>query len=218
MRRLASCLIALSMTLPASAAERRVLLIRGLLDYAPMLSPMTPLAVRLQNEGYSVTMITHLADGLYAGQRWDAVIGHSMGAIDALRDAPQLAAANPHLTIVALDPPPTSSLFACVPGVRYLDMHTAPIGLGGGSIKCGDNVDMGGTHIMLPIRDDVQDRVVAFLQRQPMDEPRSRVVLAAAGPIEHLSIKKPPPKLATATFNERFAAISFSERWAAIGD
>ena len=68
-------------------AGQRILLIRGLMDYMPGISPMTSLKARLANEGYDVTMITHMTDGFYKNQYWDAVIGHSQGAIDALRDA-----------------------------------------------------------------------------------------------------------------------------------
>ncbi len=69
---------------PALAGQQ-VLLIRGLMDYMPGISPMTLLKFRLTYEGYDVTMITHLTDGDYKNQYWDAVIGHSQGAVDALR-------------------------------------------------------------------------------------------------------------------------------------
>jgi len=45
-------------------AGQRILLIRGLMDYIPRISPMSLLKSRLANEGYDVTMITHLNDGL----------------------------------------------------------------------------------------------------------------------------------------------------------
>jgi hypothetical protein len=72
-------------------------------------------------------MITHLNDGLYKNQYWDAVIGHSQGAIDALRDAPDLAHYNPQVTIITIDPPLTSVLFHCVRGARYFDLHTGSL-------------------------------------------------------------------------------------------
>ena len=54
-------------------ARQRILLIRGLMDYFPGVSPMTSLKARLANEGYDVIMITHLNDGFYKDQYWDAV-------------------------------------------------------------------------------------------------------------------------------------------------
>ena len=99
-------------------AGQRVLLIRGLMDYLPGISPMNYLQARLTSEGFDVTLITHLIDGYYKNAYWDAVIGHSQGAIDALRDAPELARYNPQLAIVTIDPPRTSTLFRCVPGAR----------------------------------------------------------------------------------------------------
>ena len=75
------------------------------MDYLPGISPMRSLQARLTSEGYDVTMITHLTDGFYKNAYWDAVIGHSQGAIDALRDAPELARYNPQLAIVTIDPP-----------------------------------------------------------------------------------------------------------------
>ena len=100
---------------------------------------MSSLQARLTSEGYDVTTISHLTDGLYKNAYWDAVIGHSQGAIDALRDAPELARHNPQVTIVTIDPPRTSILFRCVPGARYLNLHTREFGLGGGSSFCGLN-------------------------------------------------------------------------------
>jgi hypothetical protein len=44
---------------PAMAGQR-ILLIRGLMDYMPGISPMTSLKARLANEGYDVTLITHM--------------------------------------------------------------------------------------------------------------------------------------------------------------
>jgi hypothetical protein len=170
--RLKIWLLALVLTCQPAMAAQRVLLIRGLMDYIPGVSPMTSLQARLQSEGYDVTMITHLADGYYKNQRWDAVIGHSQGAIDALRDAPDFARHNPHLTIIAIDPPRTSVEFHCERGVRYLDLHTAEFGLGGGSLTCpqASNVAMGGLHITLPMRSDAQERVLAFLNEDaPVD-------------------------------------------------
>ncbi len=147
------------------AAAPKVLLIRGLMDYLPGISPMTSLKTRLEGEGYDVTMITHLADGYYTDQYWDAVIGHSQGAIDALRDAPAFAKRNPHATIILIDPPRTSVEFRCERGLHYLDLHTGEFGLGGGSLTCpqASNVAMGGLHITLPMRSDAQDRILAFL-------------------------------------------------------
>ena len=43
-------------------AGQRILLIRGLMDYVPGISPMSFLRSRLTDEGYEVTMITHLND------------------------------------------------------------------------------------------------------------------------------------------------------------
>src|SRR6476659_3514045 len=84
-------LIVLLLTCQPAMAGQRVLLIRGLMDYLPGISPMGSLQTRLTSEGFDVTMITHLIDGFYRNTYWDAVIGHSQGAIDALRDAPELA-------------------------------------------------------------------------------------------------------------------------------
>ena len=81
-------LIILLLTCQPAMAGQRILLIRGLMDYLPGISPMRSLQARLTSEGYDVTMITHLTDGFYKNAYWDAVIGHSQGAIDALRDAP----------------------------------------------------------------------------------------------------------------------------------
>jgi hypothetical protein len=150
-----------------TTAGQRILLIRGLMDYMPGISPMTSLKARLANEGYDVTMITHMTDGFYKNQYWDAVIGHSQGAIDALRDAPELARYNPHVTIIAVDPPRTSVLFHCVPDVRYLDLHTGEFGLGGGSLSCpqAQNLAMGGLHVTLPMRSDAQEQILAYLRQ-----------------------------------------------------
>jgi hypothetical protein len=151
---------------PAMAGQR-ILLVRGLMDYVPGISPMTSLKARLTDEGYNVTMITHLNDGFYKNQYWDAVIGHSQGAIDALRDASDLARYNPRVTIIAVDPPRTSVLFPCVPGLRYLDLHTGEFGLGGGSLSCPEaqNLAMGGLHITLPMRSDAQEQILAYLRQ-----------------------------------------------------
>jgi hypothetical protein len=173
---------------PALAAPR-VLLIRGLMDYIPGVSPMTSLKTRLEGEGYDVTMITHLADGSYIDQSWDAVIGHSQGAIDALRDAREFARHSPHLTIITLDPPRTSVEFHCVAGVRYLDLHTAEFGLGGGWLTCpqASNVDMGGLHITLPMRSDAQERILAFLHE---DDAPVEVADAKPVPVSDLLPKR----------------------------
>ena len=146
-------------------AGQRILLIRGLMDYLPGISPMSSLQARLTREGFDVIMINHLIDGFYKNAYWDAVIGHSQGAIDALRDAPELARSNPQLTIVTLDPPRTSILFRCVSGARYLNLHTSEFGLGGGSLSCpqAQNVAMGGLHITLPMRSDAQERILDYL-------------------------------------------------------
>src|ERR1051325_3723191 len=53
-----------------ATARQRILLIRGLMDYMPGVSPMTSLKARLANEGYDVTMITHMTDGFYKNQYW----------------------------------------------------------------------------------------------------------------------------------------------------
>jgi len=159
-------LIALLLTCQPAMAGQRVLLIRGLMDYLPGISPMGSLQTRLTSEGFDVTMITHLIDGFYRNAYWDAVIGHSQGAIDALRDAPELARYNPQLIIVTIDPPQTSMLFPCVPGARYLNLHTREFGLGGGSLSCpqASNVAMGGLHVTLPMRTDAQDRILDYLR------------------------------------------------------
>ena len=164
-------IVLLLMCQPALAGQR-ILLIRGLMDYVPGISPMSSLQARLTNEGYDVTMITHLNDGLYKNQYWDAVIGHSQGAIDALRDAPDLARYNPRVTIITVDPPRTSVLFHCVRGVRYLDLHTGEFGLGGGSLSCpqAQNLAMGGLHVTLPMRSDAQDQILAFLHQDTPTE------------------------------------------------
>lgn len=89
-----------------------------------------------------------------------------------MRDSRAFARSNPHLTIITLDPPRTSVEFHCIPGVRYLDLHTAEFGLGGGSLLCpqASNVEMGGLHITLPMRSDAQERILAFLsEAQPVD-------------------------------------------------
>jgi hypothetical protein len=198
-------------------AGQRILLIRGLMDYVPGVSPMSLLKSRLTGEGYEVTMITHLNDGFYKDQYWDAVIGHSQGAIDALRDAPDLARYNPHVTIIAVDPPRTSVLFHCVPGVRYLDLHTGDFGLGGGSLSCpqAQNLAMGGLHITLPMRSDAQEQILAYLRQ---DAP---IAMAYAAPT-HVSLpplkpkpspppmkpKAEPPRVADDTsFDARFSAV-----------
>jgi hypothetical protein len=188
--------ILLLMCQPALAGQQ-VLLIRGLMDYMPGISPMTLLKFRLTYEGYDVTMITHLTDGDYKNQYWDAVIGHSQGAIDALRDAPDLARYNPHLTIITIDPPRTSVLFRCVSGVRYLDLHTAnEFGLGGGSLTCpqASNVDMGGLHITLPMRSDAQEQILAFLsQDAPIQVAAARATHVSVSPVKP---RPEPPKIA----------------------
>jgi hypothetical protein len=184
--------VLLLMCQPAMAGER-VLLIRGLMDYVPGISPMALLKSRLTDEGYDVTMITHLNDGLYKNQYWDAVIGHSQGAIDALRDAPDFAHYNPHLTIIAVDPPRTSVLFHCVRGVRYLDLHTGDFGLGGGSLSCpqAQNLAMGGLHITLPMRSDAQEQILAYLrQDRPIEMAYAESTPVSLPPI------KPKPSLA----------------------
>jgi hypothetical protein len=194
-------------------AGERILLIRGLMDYVPGISPMTSLKARLADEGYDVTMITHLNDGAYKNQYWDAVIGHSQGAIDALRDAPELARYNPRVTIITIDPPRTSSLFHCVRGARYLDLHTGEFGLGGGSLSCpqAQNLAMGGLHITLPMRSDAQEQILAYLHQD------KRVEMAYAEPtpvsLPRSSAKLPvapiSPKLSLAPLNlKRSQAIA----------
>ena len=183
-------LIALLLMCQPAMAGQRILLIRGLMDYVPGISPMTSLKARLTSEGYDVTMITHLNDGLYKDQYWDAVIGHSQGAIDALRDAPDLARYNPRVTIITIDPPRTSALFHCVRGVRYLDLHTGEFGLGGGSLSCpqAQNLAMGGLHITLPMRSDAQEQILAYLHQ---DAP---IAMAYAEPTP-VSLPPSKPKL-----------------------
>ncbi len=204
-------------------AGQRVLLIRGLMDYIPGISPMTLLKFRLAHEGYDVTMITHLTDGDYKNQYWDAVIGHSQGAIDALRDAPDLARYNPHLTIITIDPPRTSVLFRCVPSARYLDLHTANgFGLGGGSLTCpqASNVDMGGLHVTLPMRSDAQDQILAFLtQDAPIQVADARPTHVSVSPVkprrqlpriaDDIDAQVAPPEAFgdDTSFDKRFAAV-----------
>ena len=209
-------LVLLLMCQPAMAGQR-ILLIRGLMDYVPGISPMTLLKARLTDEGYDVTMITHLNDGFYKDQHWDAVIGHSQGAIDALRDARDLARYNPRLTIIAVDPPRTSVLFHCVPGVRYLDLHTGDFGLGGGALSCSQaqNLAMGGLHITLPMRSDAQEQILAYLrQDRPMEMAYAESEHVSLPPIKPkpslAPIKSKPqsPKLADDTsFDARFTAV-----------
>jgi hypothetical protein len=201
-------IVLLLMCQPAMAGQR-ILLIRGLMDYIPGISPMTLLKARLANEGYDVTMITHLNDGLYKNQYWDAVIGHSQGAIDALRDAPDFARYNPQLTIITVDPPRTSVLFHCVRGVRYLDLHTGEFGLGGGSLSCpqAQNLAMGGLHITLPMRSDTQEQILAYLgQDAPIEMAYAEPTHVSLPPIKpKLSL---PPRVADDTsFDARFTAV-----------
>jgi hypothetical protein len=182
-------------------AGQRILLIRGLMDYVPGISPMSLLKSRLTDEGYEVTMITHLNDGFYKNQYWDAVIGHSQGAIDALRDAPDFARYNPRLTIIAVDPPRTSVLFHCVQGVRYLDLHTGDFGLGGGSLSCpqAQNLAMGGLHITLPMRSDAQEQILAYLhQDRPVEMAYAEPAHVSLHISPHVSLPpiKPKPSLA----------------------
>jgi hypothetical protein len=214
-------LIVLLLTCQPAMAGQRILLIRGLMDYIPGISPMSLLKSRLVDEGYDVTMITHLNDGPYKDQYWDAVIGHSQGAIDALRDAPDLARYNPQLTIITVDPPRTSVLFHCVRGVRYLDLHTGEFGLGGGSLSCpqAQNLAMGGLHITLPMRSDAQEQIVAYLRQDApiamaYTEP-AQVSLPPIKPKLSLQPIKPdptpdpkPPKIADdSLFDARFNAV-----------
>jgi hypothetical protein len=174
------CLIVLLLTCQPAMAGQRVLLIRGLMDYLPGISPMRSLQVRLTSEGYDVTMITHLADGFYKNAYWDAVIGHSQGAVDALRDASELTRYNPRVAIVTIDPPRTSILFQCAPGARYLNLHTREFGLGGGSLSCpqAQNVAMGGLHVTLPMRADAQDRILDYLREDQIVDPELNHVAA----------------------------------------
>ena len=208
-------LVALLLMCQPAMAAQRILLIRGLMDYVPGVSPMTFLKARLTNEGYDVTMITHLNDGFYKNQYWDAVIGHSQGAIDALRDAPELARYNPHVTVIAVDPPRTSVLFHCVPDVRYLDLHTGEFGLGGGSLSCpqAQNLAMGGLHVTLPMRSDAQEQILAYLRQDvPIEVPDAEPadVLAYAEPTRlsrpPIKPKPEPPKVVAddTSFDARF--------------
>jgi hypothetical protein len=198
-------------------AGQRILLIRGLMDYVPGISPMSLLKSRLTDEGNEVTMITHLNDGFYKNQYWDAVIGHSQGAIDALRDARDLARYNPHVTIIAIDPPRTSVLFHCVPGVRYLDLHTGEFGLGGGSLSCpqAQNLSMGGLHITLPMRSDAQEQILAYLRQDaPIAMAYAEPAQVSLPPLKPkpspapIKPKAEAPRLADETsFDARFGAV-----------
>ena len=212
-------LVLLLMCQPAMAGQR-ILLIRGLMDYVPGISPMSLLKSRLTDEGYEVTMITHLNDGFYKNQYWDAVIGHSQGAIDALRDARDLARYNPRVTIIAVDPPRTSVLFHCVPGVRYLDLHTGDFGLGGGSLSCpqAQNLAMGGLHITLPMRSDAQEQILGYLRQDaPIEMAYAESAHASLpaikpkpslSPLPPIKTKPQSPQLADDTsFDARFVAV-----------
>jgi hypothetical protein len=205
---------------PAMAGQR-ILLIRGLMDYIPGISPMSLLKSRLTDEGYDVTMIAHLNDGLYKNQYWDGVIGHSQGAIDALRDAPDLARYNPRVTIITVDPPRTSVLFHCVRGVRYLDLHTGEFGLGGGSLSCpqAQNLAMGGLHVTLPMRSDAQEQILAYLRQETPIEmayaesthvslPPVKPKLSPQPTIQPVKPDPKPPQVADDTlFDARFNAV-----------
>jgi hypothetical protein len=209
-------IVLLLMCQPAMAGQR-ILLIRGLMDYLPGISPMTSLKARLTDEGYDVTMITHLNDGFYKNQYWNAVIGHSQGAIDALRDARDLARYNPRVTIITIDPPRTSILFHCVRGVRYFDLHTGEFGLGGGSLSCpqAQNLAMGGLHITLPMRSDTQEQILTYLREDaPVEmayaEP-THVLLPPIKPKPSLPPINPRPNSPKVTddtsFDARFTAV-----------
>jgi hypothetical protein len=205
-------------------AGQRILLIRGLMDYVPGISPMSSLKARLANEGYDVTMITHLNDGLYKNQYWDAVIGHSQGAIDALRDAPDLAHYNPRVTIITIDPPRTSVLFHCLHGVRYLDLHTGEFGLGGGSLSCpqAQNLSMGGLHITLPMRSDAQEQIVTYLHQDTPIEMAYAEPTPVPLPSSNPRLPLPPikPKLSPPAINLKPSKIedetSFDNRFNAV--
>jgi hypothetical protein len=215
----------LLMCQPAMAAQR-ILLIRGLMDYIPGISPMTSLKARLTDEGYDVTMITHLNDGLYKNQYWDAVIGHSQGAIDALRDARDLARYNPRVTIITIDPPRTSTLFHCVRGVRYFDLHTGEFGLGGGSLSCpqAQNLAMGGLHITLPMRSDTQEQILTYLRQDtPTEMAYAEPAAVSLPPIRSKlasSSIKPKPKVPSVandkSFDAQFDDKSFDARFSAV--
>jgi hypothetical protein len=198
-------LIVLLLTCQPAVAGQRVLLIRGLMDYLPGISPMRSLQARLTSEGYDVTMITHLTDGSYKNAYWDAVIGHSQGAIDALRDAPELARYNPQVIIVTIDPPRTSTLFRCVPGARYLNLHTREFGLGGGSLSCpqAQNVAMGGLHITLPMRSDAQERIIDYLHHDEVVD--TGLAYAPALPIE----STPLPPLSGDASSSQQSSVTF---------
>jgi hypothetical protein len=209
-------IVLLLMCQPAMAGPR-ILLIRGLMDYLPGISPMTSLKARLMDEGYDVTMITHLNDGFYKNQYWDAVIGHSQGAIDALRDARDLARYNPRVTIITIDPPRTSILFQCVRGVRYFDLHTGEFGLGGGSLSCpqAQNLAMGGLHITLPMRSDTQEQILTYLREDaPVEMAYAEPTHVSLPPIKPkpslppINPKPNSPKVADDTsFDARFTAV-----------
>jgi hypothetical protein len=198
-------LIVLLLTCQPAMAGQRILLICGLMDYLPGISPMRSLQARLTSEGYDVTMITHLTDGFYKNAYWDAVIGHSQGAIDALRDAPELARYNPQLTIVTIDPPRTSILFRCVPGARYLNLDTREFGLGGGSLSCpqAQNVAMGGLHITLPMR---ADRIIDYLHQ---DE----VVDTEFAYVATLPIESAPLPLLSGDASLQKSSVTFGRDW-----
>ena len=74
-------LIVLLLTCQPAMAGRRILLICGLMDYLPGISPMRSLQARLTSEGYDVTMITHLTDGFYKGAVDDGAARARTGSI-----------------------------------------------------------------------------------------------------------------------------------------
>jgi len=130
-----------------------------------------------------------------------------------LRDAPELARYNPHVAIIAVDPPRTSVLFHCVPDVRYLDLHTGEFGLGGESLSCpqAQNLAMGGLHVTLPMRSDAQEQILTYLRQDtPIELPDAEPthVLSYAEPTR-VSLSPEPPNVADDTsFDARFTAVT----------
>ena len=124
------------------------------------------------------------------------------------------------MTIIAVDPPRTSVLFHCVPGVRYLDLHTGDFGLGGGSLSCpqAQNLAMGGLHITLPMRSDAQEQILGYLRQDaPIEMAYAESAHASLpaikpkpslSPLPPIKTKPQSPQLADDTsFDARFTAV-----------
>lgn len=131
------------------------------MDYVPGTSPMLSLGSQLQRHGFEVTITSHLTSEMYDSIHWYAVIGHSIGAYDAVAESDYFAKANPAVAIVAIDPPQISINLRCARGPRYLDIR-AEQGLAG-KLQCGRSIVVPGDHISAPMRADVQQAILNFL-------------------------------------------------------